>query len=173
MAVLTNPSIWILKKLELVSGRNLTAIDIACGTGRHSFALAARQFLVTAVDRNIDLMPIFEETKVKFRCLDLEGDTWPLKDQSFDLALVSNYLYRPYLENIVELLNPGGYLIYETYGVGNEAFGKPKNPNFLIKPNELYSLFSNRLNVVENNFIETDNPKAIRAQFFARRASTT
>jgi len=32
-------------------------------------------------------------------------------------------------------------LIYETFAVGNEAFGKPSNPNFLLQPNELLSFF--------------------------------
>ena len=34
-------------------------------------------------------------------------------------------------------MGPDGFLIYETFGVGNDLFGKPSNPNFLLRPSEL------------------------------------
>lgn len=163
------PSLWILDKLSGLSGCNLHAIDIASGSGRHSFALLQNQFYVTAVDRNVDVEGAFAYSKINFRLLDLEDTVWPLSDEFYDLVLVSDYLYRPFLSELVELLKPGGHLIYETFGVGNEVFGKPSNPEFLLKPKELAIQFKSRLQVLEDDFVETSNPKAIRARFFARK----
>ena len=50
---------------------------------------------------------------------------------------MTNYLWRPRLPDLLALLAPGGVLIYETFMLGNEAFGKPSNPEFLLHPGEL------------------------------------
>jgi hypothetical protein len=72
---------------------------------------------------------------------DIEGGPWPLMDdlvvQRFDVVVVTNYLWRPLLPTIVDSVAPGGLLIYETFAIGNEAFGKPSNPDFLLRPGEL------------------------------------
>ena len=33
-------------------------------------------------------------------------------------------------------------LIYETFMLGNERYGKPSNPNFLLRPGELLEAFA-------------------------------
>ena len=68
---------------------------------------------------------------------DLEQEDWPLVGFTFDLKFVSNYLYRPNLRHIFDLVGPDGFLIYETFGVGNELFGRPSNPDFLLRPSGL------------------------------------
>ena len=69
---------------------------------------------------------------------DLEdGSPWPLAAREFDGIVVTNYLHRPLFPHLATPLAPGGVLIYETFGVGNERFGKPSNPNFLLRPGEL------------------------------------
>ena len=69
---------------------------------------------------------------------DLEdGSPWPLGVRELDGIVVTNYLHRPLLPHLASALTPGGVLIYETFGVGNERFGKPSNPNFLLRPGEL------------------------------------
>jgi hypothetical protein len=68
---------------------------------------------------------------------DLEGDDWPLAGQSFAGIVVTNYLWRPRLPDVLALLAPGGVLIYETFMLGNEVYGKPSNADYLLRPGEL------------------------------------
>jgi SAM-dependent methyltransferase len=80
---------------------------------------------------------------------DLEdGSPWPLGTRRFDGIVVANYLYRPLFATLREALAPGGVLIYETFGAGNEAYGKPSNPDFLLQPGELLGLAHGALEVV-------------------------
>jgi len=69
--------------------------------------------------------------------MDLEGDAWPLAGRRFAGIVVTNYLWRPRLADLLALLAPGGVLIYETFMLGNEAYGKPSSPDFLLRPGEL------------------------------------
>ena len=78
---------------------------------------------------------------------DVEESDWPESDQRYDGLVVSRYLYRPLLQTLATMLNPGGVLIYETYMVGNERYGKPSNPDFLLRPNELFEVYSPLLNI--------------------------
>ncbi|HWT99919.1 MAG TPA: hypothetical protein VN229_19950 [Terriglobales bacterium] len=69
---------------------------------------------------------------------DLEtGSGWPLPGRQFAGIVVTNYLHRPLLPFLGGALMPGGVLLYETFAVGNEQFGKPSNPAFLLQPGEL------------------------------------
>lgn len=68
---------------------------------------------------------------------DLEGESWPLVGQHFAGIVVTNYLWRPRLPDLLALLAPGGVLIYETFMQGNAAYGKPSSPDFLLRPGEL------------------------------------
>src|SRR5262249_57027746 len=74
--------------------------------------------------------------------IDLEtGTAWPLGD-GYDGIVVTNYLHRPLLASIASSLAPGGSLIYETFAVGNQRFGRPRNPDFLLRPGELLEAFA-------------------------------
>lgn len=118
-------------------------LDLAAGSGRHSLYLAKQGFSVFAVDRDITALEALKQSQpdhfIEIAQLDLEGSAWPLADRSglFDAVVVTNYLYRPYLELIPDLLAEGGVLIYETFAHGNAAFGKPSNPDFLLQTGEL------------------------------------
>ena len=118
-------------------------LDLAAGSGRHSLHLAKLGFTVLAVDRDAEALKLLEESKgglaIQTEQHDLEGSSWPLADRSglFDAVVVTNYLYRPYLDLLPNLLAEGGVLIYETFAHGNAAFGKPSNPDFLLQTGEL------------------------------------
>jgi SAM-dependent methyltransferase len=118
-------------------------LDLAAGSGRHSLHLAKLGFSVLAVDRDAAALEVIARSQpglaIDIEQLDLEGSTWPLADRSglFDAVVVTNYLYRPYLELLPDLLAEGGVLIYETFAHGNAAFGKPSNPDFLLQTGEL------------------------------------
>lgn len=134
-----NPSSWVIQcldRIELSENGRLTALDLACGSGRHSRYLAQSGFSVLAVDKTVP-EGLDEVEHVRFAQMDLEAEIWPLAGQTFDVIVVTNYLYRPFWDALVSCLKPSGVLIYETFMQGNEQYGSPKNPDFLLQPGEL------------------------------------
>lgn len=134
------PSPWVVRHLAQVpaSGRIL---DLACGGGRHTRWLAAQGRSVLAVDRDQSALAGLQGLPgVAMLVADLETDDWPLAGQRFAGVIVTNYLWRPRLPDVLALLAPGGALIYETFMVGNAAYGKPSNPDFLLQAGELRQL---------------------------------
>jgi SAM-dependent methyltransferase len=114
-------------------------LDLACGGGRHARLFAGRGLEVVAVDREQQALP----EGIRFVQADLEdGSPWPFAGQRFAAIVVANYLHRPLFPRIVESLAEGGVLIYETFMIGNEKFGKPSNPQFLLRPGELLEAFA-------------------------------
>ena len=76
----------------------------------------------------------------------------------------------PYLQQLFALVSPGGFLLYETFGVGNEIHGKPSNPDFLLEPGELAIALGSSFEIIDERFEEDLNPSsAVRAGVFARR----
>lgn len=98
-------------------------------------------------------------TGVSVRHADLEGAPWPFAGERFDAVVVTRYLHRPLLVPMVEALAPGGVLIYETFAAGNERFGRPRNPEFLLERGELLELARGRLRVVAYEDVTVDRPK--------------
>jgi SAM-dependent methyltransferase len=112
-------------------------LDLACGSGRHARLLAHLGYSVTAVDREPQAIE-----SVRFIQADLEaGSPWPLPGERFQGIVVTNYLHRPLFPVLADSLAPGGVLIYDTFMLGNERFGKPSNPAFLLRPGELWQAF--------------------------------
>jgi SAM-dependent methyltransferase len=113
-----------------------SALDLACGQGRHLRWLVQRGWTVTGVDRDgaalRSLAGLGELVEA-----DIEHGPWPLLDRRFNLVVVTNYLWRPLLPRIVEAVAPGGRLVYETFAAGNESLGRPSRPDFLLQPGEL------------------------------------
>jgi SAM-dependent methyltransferase len=113
-------------------------LDLACGAGRHAILFAERGFEVVAVDRNSQVLP----GAIRFVKADLEdGSPWPFPGQRFAAIVVANYLHRPLFPVLLKSLDEGGVLIYETFMAGNERYGKPSNPDFLLRPGELLQAF--------------------------------
>ena len=135
------PSPWVQRFAPLIrpAGR---VLDIAAGAGRHARLLLDMGFQVVAVDRNVEALRRFAGERCEIREIDLEtGAQWPLGGD-YDGIIVTNYLHRPLLPAIASALAAGGVLIYETFAAGNERFGRPSNPNFLLRPGELLELFA-------------------------------
>jgi SAM-dependent methyltransferase len=124
-------------------------LDLACGHGRHARWFAARGAWVLAVDRDADALAALDGVAgIRTRRLDLEAGAWPLDGEAFDAIVVANYLHRPAFAALLAALAPDGTLLYETFAVGHEAFGKPSNPAFLLRPGELVERVADRLAVV-------------------------
>jgi len=135
------PSAWVRRFLPLIKPGGLV-LDLAAGSGRHSRLLRHSGFAVCAVDRDVaGLLPL-AGAGCEVRHIDLEtGGAWPLGTM-YDGIVVANYLHRPLLPTIGQALAPGGILIYETFALGNERFGRPRNPDFLLRPGELLEAFA-------------------------------
>ena len=117
-------------------------LDLACGSGRHARLFAALGHPVVAVDRDPQALALAAGPGITTLAIDLEeeGARWPFEAGRFKGIVVTNYLHRPLLADLVKSLAPDGVLMYETFALGNEAFGKPSNPAFLLHPGELLEL---------------------------------
>lgn len=164
------PSHWVTRFAPLIPPLG-DVLDLACGNGRHARLLAAMGHRVEAVDRDAAALARLEGVDgIQTRCADLEGGPWPYYGRGFDGIVVTNYLYRPLLPNLFGCLNEGGVLIYETFMVGNEQFGKPSNPAYLLRSGELLDLVRGRLRVLAFEQGEVDQPRpAVIQRIVARR----
>lgn len=117
-------------------GPGARVLDVACGGGRHLRWFAARGAQVTGVDRDAAALATLAGFG-RVIVADIETGPWPLAGERFDAVVVTNYLWRPLWPSLRASLADGAVLIYETFAVGNEAFGKPSNPDFLLRPGEL------------------------------------
>jgi tellurite methyltransferase len=138
------------------------ALDLACGTGRHTLLLAERHQPVTAADGSCVALEILEQRArasnhtvsrmegsstiavshqgVRLVQVDLEHAALPAN--SFSLILCVNYLQRSLFSQIARALEPGGMLLFETYTRAQLEFaGGPKNPEYLLEPGELRVAF--------------------------------
>jgi hypothetical protein len=79
-------------------------------------------------------------------------------------VVVTNFLHRPLFAQLLDALAPDGVLIYETFAVGNERYGRPSNPNFLLRPGELLRLVRDRLCVIAYEALDVKTPKAATMQ---------
>ncbi|HJW26123.1 MAG TPA: class I SAM-dependent methyltransferase [Rhodocyclaceae bacterium] len=166
------PSPWVGRFARHIPAGG-EVLDLACGSGRHARLLAAAGHPVLAVDRGAAaLASLAAVPGVTPLAADLEGADWPLAGRRFAGIVVTNYLWRPRLANVLELLAPGGVLIYETFMVGNERYGKPSNPDFLLRSQELLDLArSAGLTVLAYEEGYVDQPKpALRQAICARQA---
>ena len=138
------PSQFLVDNVELLpKGR---VLDVAMGRGRNAVYLAKLGFEVEGVDisaeavdnavtlarqNNIDL-----NAKVR----DLEKN-YRIEKGAYDIIICFNYLQRSLMPQIKEGLRSGGMVVYETYLIDQPRFGKPRNPDYLLKHNELLDIF--------------------------------
>lgn len=132
------PSSWIVRWAHLVQPSG-SVLDVACGGGRHARWLAGRGFAVTAVDRSLAAVEALP-AGIHGVVADLEGAPWPFGHQRFDAIVVTKYLWRPLMPALLDALADNGVLLYETFALGQEAIGRPRNPAFLLAREELLVL---------------------------------
>ena len=161
------PSPWIVRWSHLVPPAG-AVLDVACGAGRHMRWFADRGHPATGVDRSGDAVQAASRHGRVLQA-DIEDGPWPFDGQHFAAVVVTNYLWRPRLPDIVAAVAPGGVLLYETFAAGNETVGRPARPEFLLRRGELLSLAAG-LEVVayEDGFL--DQPERFAQRIVARRA---
>jgi SAM-dependent methyltransferase len=140
-------------------------LDVACGGGRHTRFFLERGHRVIAVDRDISgIADLADRQRLEAVKADLEGEAWPFEDRRFAAVVVTNYLHRPLLPLLVASVAPNGVLIYETFAAGQERFGRPHNPDYLLRPGELLEVVRGHLRVVafEDFVSEEPSPRALQ-----------
>lgn len=164
------PSAWVARFAPLIAPGEV--LDLACGSGRHSRLLAAMGHTVCALDRDgaalaaLAALALPGITNLQF---DLEnGAPWPFAPARFAGIVVTNYLHRPLFAAMLASLAPGGVLVYETFAHGNERYGKPSNPDFLLQPGELLDLVRHsgvpgwRIVAFEDGYVAEPKPAMVQ-----------
>jgi SAM-dependent methyltransferase len=147
-------------------------LDLACGGGRHGRLFLARGHPVTFVDIDVSELSDLEGVPgVEILALDLEETAdFPLAGRSFAGVVVTNYLWRPIMADILRLTAPGGLLLYETFAAGNERLGRPRNPDFLLRPDELKRAVADDFAVIAyEHGIRSKSSPAVVQRIAARR----
>ena len=170
---LLEPSRWVERWAGIVPAGG-AVLDVACGGGRHARRFAARGHPVEAVDRDADaLARLAGLPGIRTRCADLEEGPWPYTGSRFAAVVVTHYLHRPLFPHLLAAIAPDGVLIYETFAAGNERYGRPSRPAFLLNPGELLDWVSGRLTVVAYEYGYVAEPKPAVIQRICATASGT
>ena len=169
------PTNWIIEQIKLIAPkRKIQVLDFASGNGRNSIHLAEKDKIITAIDWDRQKLKEYENYNyINTICFDLETDEeWPLKNEYYDIIIVVNYLYRPKIKKLINLLNNGGHLFYETFALGNEKYGSPKNPDYLLKDKELLNLFSKENEILSYfNGVLTEDKISVKQRCLIKKAS--
>jgi SAM-dependent methyltransferase len=146
-------------------------LDLASGAGRHATFLAGRGHEVTAVDRDTGLLAALAGVPgIAIVVADLEGAAWPLPGRRFAGIVVTNYLHRPLFPALLDAIMPGGVLIYETFAAGNERYGRPSNPDYLLRPGELLEVVRGRMRVLGYEDVFVPVPQSAMVQRICARS---
>lgn len=163
---------------RLKTATDISVLDLACGTGRSGFILANKNIPVVFADRASTVLDSIKQTLLDRK---LTGSTWqidleqpginPLDKKVFSAVVCFRYLHRPLFPYLMQAVEPGGLVVYETFTTDNRQFGRPNNPDFLLKPGELKELFQSWQILHYYEGIQHDPDRAI-AQIVARKQVT-
>ena len=155
----TSPSPWVVRFLPLVAPGGLI-LDVACGSGRHTRRALQEGYRVLGIDRTLErVQDLAGRPGLELVEADLEGSAGlPVAGRRFDGVIVTNYLWRPLLPALAAAVAPAGVFIYETFARGQERFGKPYNPDFLLRPGELIEAVRDRLVVLAFEHVRLSHP---------------
>jgi SAM-dependent methyltransferase len=162
--VISAPSEWVRRFAPRIAHEG-RVVDVACGRGRHARHLRDRGLIVVAIDRDIEALATLRGLEgIEPIAADIETGPWPFPPGTFDAVVVTNYLWRPLMPHLVAALREGGVLIYETFALGNERYGRPANPDFLLRRNELLEWVMPQLQVVafEQGVVSLPQPAVVQ-----------
>ena len=171
------PAGLLLDHLDMLMAldRSLPVLDLACGKGRNGLLLAREGMHVVFADRSPEILEIVQQELAEG---DLPGKIWQVDLEQHEDRVFSGkhysailgfcYLHRPLFPGLKEALMPGGLVIYETFTDEQQRFGRPDNPDFLLRPGELKTLFEN-WEIVHYFEGTLENPDRAIAQIIARK----
>lgn len=165
------PSAWIERFAPAVR-RGGGVLDLACGGGRHGRLFLQRGHPVCFLDIDTGgVADLRTQSGAEIVPANLEdGSPWPLPGRHFAAIVVTNYLWRPLFPALLETLEPGGLLLYETFMLGQERFGRPSNPDFLLAEDELFERCRSACHVLAFEQGEQAQPRlAMRQRIAARK----
>jgi SAM-dependent methyltransferase len=156
------PSAWVRRFAALVRPGG-SVLDVACGSGRHVRWLAAQGLRVTGVDRDAAALEALRDVAaVEIVVADIEAGPWPFAGRRFDAVVVTNYLWRPLVPRLRDALAEGGLYLHETFAIGHERHGRPRNPDFLLQPGELLQHAAGLTVVAYEHGVEADGPRCVQ-----------
>ncbi|MFN4278561.1 MAG: class I SAM-dependent methyltransferase [Ferrovibrio sp.] len=159
------PSPWILRFAPLVAVDAGCVLDLACGSGRHGRLFLQAGHNTLFLDRDLSgVADLRNAAGAELLQADIENAPWPLDGRHFAAIVVTNYLWRPLFPQIIAALQPGGLLLYETFMRGNDRFGKPSSPDFLLAENELFDRCRDALDILAFEQGEDSLPKPAMRQ---------
>ena len=122
------------------------ALDLACGQGGNALLLAELGLKVSAWDSSaVAIKQLTQHAEAKLLMVNAQVRDvveQPPEPNSLDVLVVSYFLDRSLCQLLLNALRPNGLLIYQTYCEQKIEQSGPKNPDFLLKDNELLRLFS-------------------------------
>ncbi len=140
------PSRYLAEHIDLIKdlAPGNKALDIACGEGRNSIFLARHGFAVTGLDisgEGISKAEKWAKTEglsVTFHCVDLELHEF---SERWDLIINFNFLLRDMIPTMVDTLNPGGVIVFDTI-LDTPSLKGSHNRAYLLQPGELRKIFA-------------------------------
>ncbi len=166
------PSLWIQRWSHLIPPHS-QVLDVACGAGRHMRHLAAQGHSLLGIDRSPEALAAASAWGQPLQA-DIENGPWPLPGRQFGAVLVTNYLWRPLWPQLLDSLQPGGVLLYETFARGHETVGRPSRADFLLAPGELLQVAAQgglRVIAYEDGFM-TDPERFVQRLAAVRETAT-
>jgi SAM-dependent methyltransferase len=160
---------WVTRWAHLAAP-DANVLDIACGSGRHLRWWAQRGHTVTGIDRDAAATQGLAALG-ELVLADLENAAWPLPGRQFGVVVVTHYLWRPLLPEVLSALAPGGLLLYETFSQRQAQIGRPRRPEFLLAPGELLQVCS-ALETLAFEDVELSGPQRFVQRIAARRPAS-
>ncbi len=144
-----SPNPLLIRFASLLAATDLEGpiLDLACGEGQNGLFLAGMGLPVVLADRNREALAGARKSAegkgliVSFWEIDLETGQNPFKEEQFRAIMAFRYLHRPLMPCIKKGVKKGGIVLYETFTVEQPRYGSPHNPDFLLKPGELFDWF--------------------------------
>jgi len=106
---------------------------------------------------------------IRTQAADLERG-YRIARNTYDVIICFNYLQRSLIPQIKDGVRQGGVVVYETFLVDQAQWGKPKNPDFLLRHNELLDLFRGfRCLRYREGIVEDEGDRRAIASILARK----
>ncbi|KUJ75193.1 hypothetical protein AVO42_07535 [Thiomicrospira sp. XS5] len=151
--------VWLVESSGLLASTSHSTStqrlwDIGCGGGRDAVYMAQQGFEVTAIDQQDAVLSRARRfsdrqgVSVHWKgCSVNEADCLP--NETVEVVVMMRYLNRDLFPRLRQAIRPGGFVVMQTFIEGVEAFGSPKNPNFILKRGELAKTFSDFTIIVD------------------------